>query len=127
MKACAAIAERCGAEVHILESGALLEFVDGEAKRAAFPISPILIDNYGDALEKKALNELKQIAREGVVVIAKRGKRYFAKTVGIMLSQSVIKGLCASLGSIKSGEDAVQCAKKYIKKRCGRKPLVVQI
>jgi ribonuclease J len=127
MKACAAIAQKHGADIHILESGASLEFSGDEVARESFPISPIFIDNYGETFEKGVLDELKQLSREGLVVIAKRGKRYFAKAVGVMLSQSIINGLCASLSGVKNGEDAVLHAKKYIKKRSGHKPLVVQV
>ncbi|MDR2401705.1 MAG: ribonuclease J [Deferribacteraceae bacterium] len=127
MKACAAIAEQHGSAIHILESGTLLEFSDNGVSRSTFPNNPIFIDNYGEPFEKGVLDELKHISKEGAVIITKRGRRYFAKAVGVMLSKAVINGLCTVLGSLKSGESRILHAKKYIKKKSGHKPLVVEI
>ncbi|MDR2104364.1 MAG: ribonuclease J [Deferribacteraceae bacterium] len=127
MKACAAIAQRCGAIVHILESGVCLEFLEDEVNRSTFPNTPVFIDNYGKPFNNLVLDELQHISKEGIVIIAKKGKRYFAKSIGVMLSKGVIQGLCTTLSNSKNADEAVKNAKKYIKKKSGHRPLVIKI
>jgi ribonuclease J len=125
MKACAAIALRDGASVHIMESGAILDFSENDVKKSSFPIVPVFIDNYGETFNKSVLDELNHISREGLIVITKKGRGYSAKPIGLMLSKNFMKWLCAAVAGIQNPEEAVRQVKKLVKNRSGRKPLVV--